>query len=453
MSKTRRLFCLLLSFCLFLLPVFPAAAADKDLSARSFEMHPDSGRKTTAEDLNVFLAGLSTESVESLQVVYETPWGRANPDLEFAPTPIGPEEYPQLIALLKDLRLFVPEKWDPLTGGGTTYYLAVTTKEATVKLSLWGSSNKTAWGTLGGVSLLEIGSVSQPFSKTRENRIYRELGEKISALPEVQKAREEIKKQEDAQQLQDWKEQGLQTLNGPAVSLDPNNPPELAVAAADVAEFNLFQDGYWAQVTKPDDQQKLLNLINGTREISWNFLADKGYSGNSGRVLLQLRLANGEKHEYKTSKDGTALVADGKYSYDPSAILVFDEALGEMLSGYPAGIAWLGTMNPHNVIEMTADTESLHHTLSLASEPEELEKAVRRLRGLTLHGGSSQKFLRGSLPKELTGKTANCQVELKFQNGITYQLNFYDGKMATVSSSDMDFSYFYQAKRIEDAAA
>ncbi len=453
MNKAHRFLCLLLAFSLFLLPGFSAAAADKDAdTGRSFKMHPDSGRKTTAEDINAFLAGLDTESVESLQVVYETPWGEENLALEMAPTPIDPAGYPALIALIKELRLFDPERRDPLTGRGPCYYLAVTTRQATVKLSLWDSSNKTASGTLGWASLLEIGSVSQPLSQTKENRTYRQLGEKISELPEVIKALEEIERQLDAQQLQSWKQRGRQIMNGPAVSPNPENPPALAVAATEVAEFNLFQDGYWARVTKPEDQQKLLNLINGI-ESSWSAVPDSSFPETSGgRVLLQLRLQNGEKHEYQTSKEGTALIADGKTYLDQSAVRIFDEALGEILSGYPAGAAWLGIMNCKNVTQMTVNTAGGRRSYSLEGEPEELGKAVCQLRGITLQGGSSQQVAHGSIPEQLKGKTAECQVELRFQNGIVYQLNFYGERMLTIDSSDMSFSYFYQCERMEGAA-
>lgn len=451
MNTLRRALCRLLTLSLCLLLALPSGAAGETEGGPSFTMYPDSDRLVTDEEINTFFSGLTAGDVESLQVVYVDPWaemGQEWADLSHEPTPIDPAEYPALVALLREIQVSKPERLNPATGVGPQYYLAITTKTQTVKLNLWGSSNRTVFGSLGAASLLEF----VPAPSRGPLTPYEKLCSRLIQLPEVQRVEKELdKKNEDwfeALRNQEEREAGLRRMNGPAILPKPENPPELAVSAADVAEYNLFLDGYWAQVTGLQEQRKILNLVNSI-ETDWNPSASKA---KKGEVLLQLRLQDGGKHEYQLTSTGTGLKADNSYYFDRQAILIFDEALGEILRGYPTGIAWLGTMNRKNVTKMAVEREGKRTEYSAERDPQALEAAVSRLRGITLHGGSSRRVPNGSAPPELNGKPAGCRVQLTFQNGITYQLAFYEGKLATIASSDMAFSYFYQAERIEAAA-
>ena len=451
MNTLRRALCRLLALSLCLLLALPAGAAGETGDSRCLAMYPDSGRTAAVEEINAFFSGLTAGDVQSLQVIYVDPWagtGQEWADLSHDPTPIDPAEYPALVALLGEIRVAKPERPNPATGVGPQSYLAITTKTATVKLNLWGSSNRTVFGSLGAASLLEF----VPAPSRGPLTPYEKLCDRLAQMPEVQRVREELEKKN-----QDWfdglrneadREAGLRRMNGPAVLPKPENPPELAVAAADVAEYNLFLNGYWARVTNPGEQRRLLNLVNSI-ETDWN---PSTGGAKKGEVLLQLRLQDGGKHEYQVTDTGTGLKADNSYYFDQQAILVFDEQLGKMLGGYPAGIAWLGTMNRKNVTEMAVEQGGKRTEFSAERDPQALEAAVSRLRGITLHGGSSRRVPNGSIPPELTGKAADCRVQLTFQNGITYQLAFYEGKLATIASSDMGFSYFYQAERIDETA-
>lgn len=449
MCSSRRFLSLLLCLAFCLLLAMPAAGAETGSapSARSWEMHPDSKRQATAADINAFHSGLTVDAVESMQAVWVNPWeGDADgPDFSLAPIPIDPAYYPELTALLNGITLLENDgRANPGTGMGLKHYLAVTTQEATVKLCLTGSGS--VFGTLGSASYLEM-----PEGKAEEN--YLQLVNKVDALPAVKRVQEENDAKLNAylqiQELNYLREEGLLLLNGPAILPKPENPPALAVSAGEVAEYNLFQDGYWARVTKPEDQVKLLNLINSAPE-GLNPSTDPM---EGGKVLLQLRLQDGSKHEYQTSKTTRNLVADGRYCAAPTAAVIFDEALSGIVGTYPAGIAWLGSMNPQGIIRMNFGGEGKRpQSLERAVQPEELEAAVSRLRGLNLKGGTSRKVPHGQLPEPLKGKTASDWVRLQFENGISYQLNFYEGKQLTIDSSDMSFSYFYQCDRIEDTA-
>lgn len=446
MLKFHRMLCLLLGLILCLPLAISAGAAEN--AARSWEIYPDSDRQVSAEDVNAFFAALTAETVDSLQMVFVTPRGEAEPALALPPVRLDPAGYPQLIAQMKALRLFAPKKTNPYTGDGAGCYLAVTTKDATLKLALWNSSSRRVRGTLGWTESLEIGSAAQPESAAG-NAALKKLEDTLAALPAVQRAREKADERaaEDALAAI-WREIGLQQMNDPDIPLQPDNPPALAVAAENVAEYNLFQDGYWAAVTEPADQKRLLSLVNST-VVSWH--EPKAAIRQGGKLQLQLRMQDDTRHEYQTARSTYTLLADGKAYNDPYTAIIFDEQLGEILSRYPAGIAWLGSMNPKNVTSMqvlSGGSEQRYARSQDKGESAALEAAIARLRALRLHGGVSRTFPRGSLPQELRGQSASHQLVLRFANDILYHLDFYPGKMLTVSSSDMSYSYFYRYERI-----